>query len=271
MITGGTGGLGRATVELLAARGDTVLTCGRNEAKVRALNDIPGVTATVVDVSSPEEVAAWAASAPSVVDVLLNNAGVLRIGDPAAAITRGAFDHVMDTNFRGPVAVTAAFWSKLPRSKKKGGRVINVGSTTETPKLSQAFHWIYSASKGALRTYSTALRQEGALVGVRVVHIKAGAFASALHSAFSSAGATLAAYPAFARHADALETGIMKKLGLVREAPAERFAEMMWAIAHAPADELAAEYWFNVSWLEWLAEQLPQWLLDRTVMSDYVP
>jgi len=268
VLTGGTSGLGRAAVELFAQRGDTVYTCGRNAAKVRELNLLDRVHASVVDVSRPEEMNHWASvvnKSVSAIDVLINNAGQLRIGDPAAAITVTSYSAVMDTNLRGAVVATTAFWSMLRRPT---GKVINMGSTVETPKLSQAFHSIYSMSKCALRAYSVGLRQEGRLCGVSVVHVKAGAFESNLHDAFDEAENTLAGYPfEFSMHASAFQTGIKAKLSMVTERSSAEFAGHLYSISHQhkPADE----YWLNVSWLEMLAELLPQWLLDFVVMQDY--
>eukprot|EP00929_Paragymnodinium_shiwhaense_P112602 TRINITY_DN80858_c0_g1_i1.p1 TRINITY_DN80858_c0_g1~~TRINITY_DN80858_c0_g1_i1.p1 ORF type:complete len:317 (+),score=31.65 TRINITY_DN80858_c0_g1_i1:83-1033(+) len=267
VITGGTGGLGYAAVRYFADRGDTVFTCGRSRSNVDELNAVKGVYAAVVDVSNPESVASWAAALGNVsIDVLVNNAGVLRVGDPAAAMKVEHYAAVMDTNVRGPVTVTAAFW---PRLRKPAGRVINIGSTTETPKLAQAFHTIYSMSKCALRAYSTGLRQEGRLLGIDVVHIKAGVFESNIHGAFGQASETLKQYGSpFSAFADALQKSILEKVGMMHEEKSSRFAEMLYSVAHLSGSP-AAEYWFNVSMLEWIVEFVPQWILDYTIMQDY--
>ena len=66
-----------------------------------------------------------------------NTKGVLRVGVPASRYDAATWDALMHTNVRAPALVTAAFWPLLARPT---GMVVNIGSTTETFKLAQAFH-----------------------------------------------------------------------------------------------------------------------------------
>ena len=111
LITGGTGGLGRASVEYFVARGDTVFTCGRSSTAVAELNAaasgvLPRVHATQVDLTDPAAITKWASEVKSVLggrslDVVINNAGVLKVGVPASNYDAKTFDMVMHTNVRG--------------------------------------------------------------------------------------------------------------------------------------------------------------------------
>jgi len=84
LLTGATGGIGRATAAALAAKGATLLLHGRDERRLREMASElapagPPVRTLVADLSSLAEVARLAreaAEAAPDLDVLINNAGV---------------------------------------------------------------------------------------------------------------------------------------------------------------------------------------------------
>ena len=78
VVTGSTGGIGRATAQLLAAEGARVVTCGRNAAL--GIGEAHHVAPTSGDRASPSAVDAEAGA----VDVLVNNVGLA-----ASALRRG--------------------------------------------------------------------------------------------------------------------------------------------------------------------------------------
>lgn len=56
LITGGSSGIGLALAEALAARGSTVLACGRDEERLRlARQRVPGLATLVADVTSADD------------------------------------------------------------------------------------------------------------------------------------------------------------------------------------------------------------------------
>ena len=80
LITGGTSGIGLATVELFAAEGAKVLIVGRNEEKGTELAERLGPSTRFfrADVMHEEEIAASVAAAQGTfgrLDILFNNAG----------------------------------------------------------------------------------------------------------------------------------------------------------------------------------------------------
>lgn len=72
MVTGATGGIGRAIVSALIADGRQVIAIGRDDGRLRALGDVRAVTA---DLASPRRLAG-AIEPPGRLDALVHCAGV---------------------------------------------------------------------------------------------------------------------------------------------------------------------------------------------------
>jgi len=153
VVTGGTSGIGRATVERLAAEGARVAFCGRREGlgrEVEAGVRRAGGEAIYIraDVRRPEEVQAFvdqAARRYRGLDVAVNNAGV-GVSRPIHEMSLEEWTDVMDTNVRG---VFLAMKAEVPHMLARGGGAIVVTSSTNafaTRPGSSA----YSASKRAL-------------------------------------------------------------------------------------------------------------------------
>ena len=98
LITGVSRGLGRAMTEEFIRLGHTVLGCGRSEKEIAQLQKQfppPNVFATI-DVSSDEQVAAWAKRAlksHAAPDLLLNNAGLINRNARLRVIRDGLVVH----------------------------------------------------------------------------------------------------------------------------------------------------------------------------------
>ncbi|MBE0567620.1 MAG: SDR family oxidoreductase [Krumholzibacteria bacterium] len=161
VLTGATRGLGRALVDEFAARGHTVLGCGRGAARVLALQQAlpaPHVFA-VVDVADDAAASAWAArlldthGAPHLV---INNAALMNTVAPLWEIPAADFGRLMDVNVDGTVNVIRAF---LPAMIAAGrGVVANLSSgwgRSTSPRVAP-----YCASKHAVEGLTGALAQE---------------------------------------------------------------------------------------------------------------
>ena len=112
-MTGSTGGIGRATAELLAAEGAEVVTCGRGDAP--GIGEAKHVTADLARPGEPERVVAEAGA----LDVLVNNVGYAEQRD-FLAVTDEQWDEVWQLNVM----------SYVPTMKERGGGVIvNISST----------------------------------------------------------------------------------------------------------------------------------------------
>src|SRR5918993_1406636 len=101
------------------------------------------------------------------VDLLVNNAGVA-LGGTFEQVSEADFDWLMAINFDAVVRLTRAFLPLLRASDD--ARIVNVSSIYGI--VAPPGQTAYSASKFALRGFSTALRYElaGTPVGVTIVH-----------------------------------------------------------------------------------------------------
>ena len=176
LITGASSGFGRAATELLAAKGWFVYAGARSQEDLDALNSIRNVKAIRLDVTRPDEVEAAARLVQAEgrgLYGLVNNAGVGGAPAPLNDAEESELTYVLDVNVYGPWRVTRAFAPLLTASK---GRVVNISSVAgfvASPLLGP-----YAMSKHALEAYSDALRAEMAVLGVTVVAIEPGRFAT---------------------------------------------------------------------------------------------
>ncbi|MCC6648621.1 MAG: SDR family NAD(P)-dependent oxidoreductase [Polyangiaceae bacterium] len=175
VVTGGAGGIGRATALRLAADGCDVAIADVNEAgmdetarEVRAR----GKRASVhrVDVSKEDEMARLVDdvhAAHGRVHVVVNNAGVA-VSQTVAEHDLADFEWVVGINFWGVVYGSKLF---LPRLVEQGeGHIVNISSVFGLIGLPTQS--AYCATKFAVRGFTEALRAElvGTGVGVTSVH-----------------------------------------------------------------------------------------------------
>jgi len=163
VITGASGGLGRATAMAFAAQGAEVVLCARRDEPLqetaRLCREL-GATASalVADVTIETEVAAFVEFAQAQsgrIDVWVNNAGVTLFA-PLEGATFAEHQRVIETNLFGSMRCARAI---LPILRQQGaGVIINVSSILG--KIGQPFVPSYSISKFALRGLTDALRAE---------------------------------------------------------------------------------------------------------------
>ncbi|MEU6750045.1 oxidoreductase [Spirillospora sp. NPDC046719] len=177
MITGVSGGLGRALAETVLDGGGTVVGTFRDKEQASAFErSVPGrAFAVLLDATDPADVLAervdGAVRLAGHLDVLVNNAGYGLLG-AVEEVSDEEARHQMDTNFSGPLRLIRAV---IPHFRGRGrGHIVNVSSIagfTGQPGLG-----LYNASKFALEGLSEALRHELAPFGVRVTIVEPGAF-----------------------------------------------------------------------------------------------
>jgi NAD(P)-dependent dehydrogenase (short-subunit alcohol dehydrogenase family) len=166
LVTGANRGLGLAFVRALIARGARKVYVGARDPSTVSL---AGVEPIRLDVTNPADLAA-AVDRASDVQLLVNNAGIVRrsalLGPDAIDGARAEFE----TNVIGPLAVSRAFAPVLARNG--GGAILNVLSAASWVTLPRAR--TYSASKAAAWSLTNGLRAELHEQGTQVVALHVG-------------------------------------------------------------------------------------------------
>jgi len=187
LVTGSTGGIGKATAIALAARGARVLVVGRNEQ--RAKDVVAGIEGsggsatfrltTLSDLESARDLVEWATEAgDGHVDILINNVGVAALG-PSNAATEAEFDETFAVNVKVPFFLVA---SLAPAMAERGwGSIVNV--STMVASFGQAGMALYGASRAALELLTKAWAAEYGARGVRVNAVAPGPTRTALMEA----------------------------------------------------------------------------------------
>lgn len=177
LITGTSMGIGMATALELARAGHKVLATMRNPAgapDLGAVAQAEGLPLTIhrLDVDSDDSVTeafhGFAAEGIEI-DVLVNNAGVERLGTVEEAPPE-AFRTCMETNYFGAIRCMQAV---LPQMRERGsGLIVNV--TSVAGRIASGSMAPYVASKWALEGLSECLAQEVTAFGVRVAIVQPG-------------------------------------------------------------------------------------------------
>ncbi|MGD0635456.1 MAG: SDR family NAD(P)-dependent oxidoreductase [Beijerinckiaceae bacterium] len=188
LITGAGSGIGRALAVEAASRGIRVALTGRRQDPLDAtarliVGQVETLTipADVTIGSDRRALVANIAARWGALDFLFNNAGVVE-GGPVKASGDEALERVFATNVIAPIALARDFLPLMLRAKP--ARVVNIGSVFgDIPYPGFA---AYSASKFALRGFSTALRREWAEAGIGVTYAAPRATRTEAAAAFSA-------------------------------------------------------------------------------------
>ncbi len=168
LITGASGGIGQAVVQLFAAAKWEVVAVDRREGP----RPTEGVSFLQADVSIPEDVIrvfAQIAGQEGRLDSLVNNAAI-QISKPILETSVAEWDEVMASNLRS-VYLTAKHGFDLLRAAR--GSIVNVSSVHAL--ASSASIAAYAASKGGLLALTRAMAIEFGREGVRVNAVLPGA------------------------------------------------------------------------------------------------
>jgi NAD(P)-dependent dehydrogenase (short-subunit alcohol dehydrogenase family) len=174
LVTGASTGIGRATVDLLAARGFAVLGSVRTDADAAALASENRATPVRFDVTSEEDIRRGASEVAALVGSqglggLVNNAGIA-VGGPLEFVSIAEIRHQLEVNLIGVIAVTQAF---LPMVRRAGGRIVNISSISG--RVAVPLLGPYAMSKWGLEAASDALRRELSPFGIHVSLVEPGA------------------------------------------------------------------------------------------------
>ncbi|MFI7407609.1 SDR family NAD(P)-dependent oxidoreductase [Streptomyces sp. NPDC049627] len=161
LVTGGASGIGRATAELLAARGAQVAVLDLDPSSVE--KPLLAFRADVADDTSVREAVAAAVADLGGLDVLINNAGIGALGT-VEDNDDAEWHRVMDVNVVGMVRVARAALPHLRESSHAA--IVNTCSIVATAGLPQRA--LYSASKGAVYSLTLAMAADHVREGIRV-------------------------------------------------------------------------------------------------------
>lgn len=169
VVTGGTGGIGRAIATTLAAAGASVIVTGRDAARGGEVVDrirADGGKAEFVRADLGGGAAAVRELADEVgdVDILVNNAAALSAGQSLLEVTEERIDQVLSMNVKVPFLLTAALVPAMIRNGR--GAVVNIGSVAGTKAMGTFA--LYGASKAAMHLLTRSWADELAAKGVRV-------------------------------------------------------------------------------------------------------
>lgn len=183
LITGGSRGIGAATVRLFTAAGAKVVFSyhkARSQAEglVKECGEA-NCHAVASDLTSPESARALVAEAVQHfgrIDILVANHGVWPAEDVAIEnMTDEQWRSTLSTNLDsifGLVKHTVAQMKAQPRGRSAAGHIVLISSTSG--QRGEAFHCDYSASKGALISMVKGLSTELALYGIYVNSVAPG-------------------------------------------------------------------------------------------------
>jgi short-subunit dehydrogenase len=173
LITGASGGLGRA-LALALARADTeLILTGRRADALNVVAEIAkskgeGVETHILELASPDAVSAFGqeiASQPAGLDVLVHNAAVIRLGTVAESNVAD-LDWHYGPNVRSPVLLTQHLLGRLRQAR---GQIVFINSAAGlVARKGAAF---YAATKHALKAVADSLREELASSGVTVLSV----------------------------------------------------------------------------------------------------
>ena len=160
VVTGGSGGLGRACAGVLVARGYDVVLTARNAKALEASAREIGARWIVADCSLEQDVTS-----------LMDQAGMPAVLVHAAGILEGTFvreqpvstwDHVLEVNLRSAYLVTRAALQGM----EAGGRIIYISSTAGLKGMKGLS--AYSASKAAIAALAQSVAAEVEREGIAV-------------------------------------------------------------------------------------------------------
>jgi 3-oxoacyl-[acyl-carrier protein] reductase len=162
IVTGASGGIGGAVAERLARDGFTVVVNYAGKAQpaedlVRQIEAAGGkAVAHQADIADPEAVRKMFEAAQTAfggVDVLINNAGIMKLATIADS-DDALFDSQIAVNLKG----TFNTLREAARRLRDGGRIVNVSSSVVG--LLQPTYGVYAATKAAVEAMTSVLTKE---------------------------------------------------------------------------------------------------------------
>ena len=159
LVTGGGSGIGRALAQRWHDLGNRVIVAGRRrDALDETIAGRGGMVAYAIDIDDPQAIEEFAAKIVAEhpdLNVLVNNAGVMRYEDSTIRRPLADAEEMISTNLLGPIRLTNALVDHL--AAQQSSAIINVTSGLAFVPWTKAP--TYSATKAAMHSYTQALRE----------------------------------------------------------------------------------------------------------------
>ena len=215
LITGATGGIGRAIAQQLAANGHRVVLAGRNAEMLTALaTEIGGQAETLCyelrDSQATSAALQGFARQHKRLDVLVNAAGVM-LDAPLGMISSAAIEETLQTNLTA--TLNHLQYAARLMSKQGGGSIINIASIVGV--AGSANQTLYAASKAAVIGATKSAAKELAPKGIRVNAVAPGFIDTQLT----------------AKYSPEVRARILGQIGMGRAGTAEEVAELVAFLA----------------------------------------
>lgn len=173
IVTGGTRGIGYATVEAFLEEGATVILCGsRPESAQKAVQQlkekypdaaVEGISPSLKNYAEVKDAFDKAAATYGHIDILVNNAGVSE-STPFTSYTEETFDKVMDLNVKGIYNCCRAVVDHM--TARQSGVILNTSSVVSISAQKSGI--AYPTSKFAANGFTLSLARELGPQGIRV-------------------------------------------------------------------------------------------------------
>lgn len=235
VVTGGGRGLGRAIALALAGAGARVAVLARSTTDlaetVRLVTDAGGSAhAFVADVTVPEQVSTVFADITAElgpIDLLVNNAGVIKPLGPVWMTSPDEWWQTMEVNVRGPLLCSHAVLPAMVERRR--GRIVNMASGAGA--ASSPNYTSYVTSKTALIRFTECVALETAAYGVTAFSISPGTVRTSMTEYSLNSAEGQRWLPWFLR---VFEEQV--------DMPAERGAQLVVELASGRADALSGRF-----------------------------
>ena len=174
LVTGGSRGIGAATVKMFWAAGARVAFSYRKdrsaayrvaEACDPKRQQVAAIQADVARMRDAEKLVRETISRFGRLDILVGNAGIWNAKDlPIDRMSESEWDEMIDINLKGVYSVT--HFAVKQMKKQKSGRIIHISSTAG--QRGESLHSHYGASKGGIISFVKGLSTELAPYGILV-------------------------------------------------------------------------------------------------------
>ena len=160
LITGATGGIGSAILDIFYKNEFNIIASGTNEDKLKKLQDkyserVSTIKCDLSDENQINHLVSQAQSSCDNIDILINNAGITK-DNVFLRMQKDQWDDVINVNLNSNFLLTKLVIKGM--IKKRWGRIVNI--TSVVAKMGNAGQANYVASKSAIEGLSRTLAQE---------------------------------------------------------------------------------------------------------------